>query len=135
MVKIKTSGFKLDDEIKEGLQLFVDFIIEKLKIKSEPSIILSDVENKDKYGIVTSALVELSTNEVRLIAKNRMFLDVIRSIAHEFVHIKQNEQNRVKSDTPDVGGQIEDEANSLAGVYVKLFIYKLNGNDVIYKVV
>ena len=46
---------------------------------------------------------------------------MLRSIAHEMVHHKQFEQGRLKVQPPDIGGEIEDEANAKAGVYIKMF--------------
>jgi len=45
----------------------------------------------------------------------------MRSIAHEMVHHKQFEQGRLKVQPPDIGGEIEDEANAKAGQYIKMF--------------
>jgi hypothetical protein len=49
----------------------------------------------------------------------------MRSVAHEMVHHRQFEQGRLDGPKPpDIGGDIEDEANSLAGQYIKLFSKK-----------
>jgi len=48
-------------------------------------------------------------------------VDVCRSVAHEMVHHKQYEQGRLKVQPPDIGGEIEDEANAKAGQYIKMY--------------
>ncbi len=58
---------------------------------------------------------------IRINAKNRALVDVMRSIAHEMVHHKQFEQGRLEVKPPDIGGEIEDEANAKAGQYIKMF--------------
>ena len=45
----------------------------------------------------------------------------MRSVAHEMVHHKQFEDGRLEQRPPDVGGEIEDEANAKAGQYIKLY--------------
>jgi hypothetical protein len=45
----------------------------------------------------------------------------MRSVAHEMVHHKQFEQGRLNVKPPDIGGEIEDEANAKAGQYIKMF--------------
>jgi hypothetical protein len=45
----------------------------------------------------------------------------MRSIAHELVHHKQYEQGRLKVQPPDIGGEIEDEANAKAGQFIKMY--------------
>jgi len=66
------------------------------------------------------------TKVIRVNVKNRALVDVLRSIAHEMVHHKQFEQGRLKVQPPDIGGEIEDEANSKAGQYIKMFSKKDN---------
>ncbi len=63
---------------------------------------------------------------VRINVKNRALVDILRSIAHEMVHHKQYEQGRLKVQPPDIGGEIEDEANSKAGQFIKMFSKKDN---------
>lgn len=50
-----------------------------------------------------------------------MLVDVMRSIAHEMVHHRQFEQGKLSVRPPDIGGEIEDEANAVAGQIIKLF--------------
>jgi hypothetical protein len=50
-----------------------------------------------------------------------MLVDIMRSVAHEMVHHKQFEQGRLNVKPPDIGGEIEDEANAKAGQYIKMF--------------
>jgi hypothetical protein len=58
---------------------------------------------------------------VRVCAKNRALVDVMRSIAHELVHHKQWEDGRLEIRPPDIGGEIEDESNAKAGQYIKMY--------------
>jgi Zn-dependent peptidase ImmA (M78 family) len=63
---------------------------------------------------------------IRVNSKNRALVDILRSIAHEMVHHKQFEDGRLKVKPADIGGDIEDEANSKAGQYIKIFAQKDN---------
>jgi hypothetical protein len=45
----------------------------------------------------------------------------MRSLAHEMVHHKQWERGELEVKPPDIGGKIEDEANAVAGQYIKMF--------------
>ena len=58
---------------------------------------------------------------IKINGKNRALVDIMRSLAHELVHHKQWEQGRLKVRPPDIGGEIEDEANAKAGQYIKMF--------------
>ena len=41
--------------------------------------------------------------------------------AHEMVHHKQFEDGRLEVKPPDIGGEIEDEANAKAGQFIKMY--------------
>jgi len=66
-------------------------------------------------------IIQKRIKYIRINAKNRALVDVMRSIAHEMVHHKQFEQGRLEVKPPDIGGEIEDEANAKAGQYIKMF--------------
>lgn len=59
-------------------------------------------------------------SELKVLCKNRMTRDILRTLAHEWVHEHQlNVLNREHG--PDIGGQNEDEANAFAGQMMKKF--------------
>ena len=101
--------------------LFVKFVVKELGIKNPYSVILSNDRSKFK----TTAYYNNTTGELAVYKKGRALIDIMRSVAHELVHHKQNQDNRLKDreNIPDIGGDIEDEANSLAGRLVKEFGY------------
>lgn len=100
---------------------FLDFCQDSLGYETPASVEL--VTDRDK--LVTLASYNLNDNSVRVYSKNRALADVLRSIAHELVHHKQLEDGRIDVNNPpqDVGGEIEDEANAVAGQLVKAFGY------------
>ena len=51
--------------------------------------------------------------------KNRNMADILRTIAHELVHHKQNELGMIKPGSGDTGSDIENQANSLAGIILR----------------
>ena len=53
-----------------------------------------------------------------------MLVDIMRSVAHEFVQHRQFEQGRLEVKPPDIGGEIEDEANAVAGQLIKKYAQK-----------
>ena len=55
---------------------------------------------------------------------NRNLADTLRTLVHELVHHKQYEEGRLKTPPPDIGGEIEDEANAKAGQYIKMYAKK-----------
>ena len=112
-------GFLSDDK-KEKLNEFVKFVKKELGIKTLPTISVQATRN----GLKTTANYDYRQEEkvVRVYGKNRALVDIMRSIAHELVHHKQFEDGRLDGPKPpDIGGEIEDEANAKAGQFIKMF--------------
>jgi hypothetical protein len=109
----------LKDENKTKFTEFVKFVKNELKIESCPTIVLQNGRGKLK---TTANYDYMKTNKIiRVNIKNRSLVDVMRSIAHEMVHHKQYEDGRLNVKPPDIGGEIEDEANAKAGQFIKMF--------------
>lgn len=74
-------------------------------------------------NLKTHAYYNPDKNYIKVYAKGRCIADVLRSIGHEMVHHKQNLDHLLDQPIQDVGGDIENEANSLTGQMVKRFGY------------
>ena len=114
-------GF-LNDDKKEKLKEFVKFVKNELDLKSVPTISIQNGRGELK----TTANYDYTKENkiIKVNSKNRALVDVMRSVAHELVHHKQYEQGRLKVKPPDIGGEIEDEANAKAGQFIKMFAQK-----------
>ena len=111
---------KLNDYSKKKLNDFVKFIKNELKIKDVPTI---SIQNH-RDGLKTTANYDYTKENkiVKVCSKNRAMVDVMRSLAHELVHHKQWEEGRLNGPKPpDIGGEIEDEANAKAGQLIKMY--------------
>lgn len=111
-------------EDKKHLEDFVDFVVKELGI-TEPVEINYQT---DKDGIETTAVYKysaetsnLAESEIKVYTKERALQDIMRSVAHELVHHKQNQDGRLYSKVQNVGGPIEDEANAKAGELLKKY--------------
>jgi Zn-dependent peptidase ImmA (M78 family) len=109
----------LNDDKKDKLNRFVKFVKKELDLKTVPTI---SVQNH-REGLKTTANYDYTKENkvIKVCSKNRALVDVMRSIAHELVHHKQYEQGRLEVKPPDIGGEIEDEANAKAGQFIKMF--------------
>ena len=109
----------LDDKKKDKLNEFVKFVKKELGIEKMPEIQVKATRD----GLKTTAHYDYTKENkiVRVYGKNRALVDIMRSVAHELVHHKQFEEGRLVVKPADIGGDIEDEANSKAGQYIKLF--------------
>lgn len=105
---------------KLAIARFIKFVLQELGISKPFKVHL--VTKRDD-SLKTYAFYDPQTYDIKVYVKNRGLADVLRSIAHEFVHHKQNQDNRLNIKVQDIGGEIEDEANAKAGSLVKKFGY------------
>jgi tRNA nucleotidyltransferase/poly(A) polymerase len=116
-----------DEQSEELINSFIDFALNSLQISEVPPISLV---LKRKEGM-THGYFNSGNNQILVYTKNRAIADFLRSLSHELVHYKQNINNELfKKNIPEVGGEIEDEANSLGGSIIKAFGKE---NPVIYE--
>jgi Zn-dependent peptidase ImmA (M78 family) len=59
--------------------------------------------------------------DVTVYMKNRNMADVLRTLAHELVHHKQNELGKLNNDSGKTGSDVENEANIKAGILMRDF--------------
>ena len=123
--QVETKGVQFDSSEKKTIDDFVEFVRKELGIENEVDVILQN--NKD--GIKTTAVYkyqdegdeDFEQSHIKVFALGRALVDVLRSIAHELVHHKQNEDGELKGKHSNVGGPIEDEANAVAGEMIKKY--------------
>jgi hypothetical protein len=116
---------QFDSSEKKTIDDFVDFVKKELKIDNDVEVKLQN----DKDGIKTTAVYKykdgedekFEDSEIRVYTLGRALVDVLRSIAHELVHHMQNEKGELEGKVSNVGGPIEDEANSVAGEMIKKY--------------
>ena len=104
------------------LNSFMDFCCDKLSIKDKPS--LKFKEPTDQGEQPSFAAYSPGAREVHVMSKNRHPMDIFRSVAHELVHHKQNEEGRIGKDIAKegaTGSDIENEANSRAGELMRWY--------------
>ena len=120
-------GLEFPDNKHETAKDFIQFCCDELGITGQFKCYLC--HDKEKNGVTTTAFYRDKDKLVCVYAKNRMLGDVMRSVAHELVHKKQYEDDRIEHPVQDIGGEIEDEANAIAGQLVKKYIKtKENGS-------
>lgn len=113
---IKVSYTKKIDNLNpvkfKHLSKFLKFCRDELDITNDIRIFLLGKSNKLN---ITTGGYNPSDKCVYTIAEGRQIADILRTIAHELVHQKQDLQGKIKGNIPDIGGVIEDTANAIAG--------------------
>lgn len=117
-------GDDLSSEITELkliiFKAFIQYCVNELNIKSDITLFL--LAKKNEFNITTGGF-DRNTNDIMARVEGRALIDVLRTIAHELVHLQQKELGKFDDDTivQDIGGEIEDEANAVAGQLIKKF--------------
>mgnify|MGYP003114215832 CR=1 FL=1 len=108
---------------KKILTDFLDFTNNELEIEKPYSVYFVDDKVNAADPLGRTAMYNPSTSSVYVYATNRHFKDILRSIAHELMHHKQNCDGRL--DITDEEGsdnlmELESEAQ-MAGILVRMF--------------
>jgi hypothetical protein len=98
---------------------FCNFCANHFPIKSNFKVFV--VDDREIHDIPTTAAYHRGRNIIKVYGKNRALVDILRSIAHELTHLKQDERGELVGMIQDAGGEIEDEANAKAGEIIKLY--------------
>lgn len=120
--KIETDDDTFTDDRFDRVKDFSKFTVDKLGIKSPFNVMLT--KDRDGNGLKTFAHFDNMNSDCCVYVKDRNLADILRSIAHELVHKNQFEKDKIQFPVQDIGGEIEDEANAVAGQLVKEFGYK-----------
>jgi len=104
-----------DEKQMEVLKSFIDYLHKEIP--------LDDVNVEfvnQRQGTMTTG-VRQQDGTLKILAGGRMLLDVLRTVSHEWVHEGQHQILGWEIEGDEIGGPYENQANSLAGVYLKKF--------------
>jgi Tfp pilus assembly pilus retraction ATPase PilT len=101
------------------LHKFCKLLFKKMPLKKDLQIHLLEKKQED----MTTGSFNAKMFRIRVLFKNRMLADVLRTLSHEWAHAYDHEKLKIK-DREDIGGKSEDFANSKSGELTKLFIKK-----------
>lgn len=113
-VCIKYSKDKFTKNKIEIIKNFIGFLNREFPLKRDVTIIM---KNESDDGMTTGSNKH---GTIKVLSKGRMLIDVLRTLAHEWVHEHQFQYNRKRANQ-DIGGPDEDEANAEAGKLLKIF--------------
>jgi hypothetical protein len=110
---------------------FILFCADNLPIKGEFEVHM--VNSRERHNISTTAYYEVGNNCCKIYCKNRALADCLRSVAHEMVHMMQDQIGILNGSIRDAGGFHEDQANAKAGEIIKLFAKSKPYRKMIYE--
>tara|TARA_S200002703_G_scaffold141663_1_gene133660 strand:+ start:3273 stop:3788 length:516 start_codon:yes stop_codon:yes gene_type:complete len=107
-----------EDELRD----FVKWTCDKLKIKKMPRLEFQD--SKESGDQKKTAHFDMQDGMIWIYTGNRNLADIMRSVAHELTHYKQDEKGQVSPDQSYPGSPIEQQADAVAGYLMKLYMDK-----------
>jgi hypothetical protein len=96
------------------IQNFIKFLNREYKLDEDLVIRFT---KKSEDGMTTGSNKK---GLIKVLCDGRMFIDVLRTLAHEWIHEHQHQFDRKKGNQ-DIGGPDEDEANAEAGRLLKQY--------------
>ena len=76
-----------------------------------------------RRGKMTTGSYKHQTHRIKVLIKNRILADMLRTLSHEWGHAFDREHIKFK-DRREVGGESENFANAISGAVTKHFIKK-----------
>jgi hypothetical protein len=110
----------ISESKQQSIQHFVEYATKRLKLKETPKINL--VGGKQFAEVKTSlGGFDPVTKEIFVATEGRLTADILRTLAHEMVHRKQDELGLVRNVTKDGadGSPIENQAHAVAGILMR----------------
>ena len=110
----------LSETKQQSIQHFVEFATKRLKLKETPKISL--IGGKEFAEVKTSlGGFDPVSKEIFVATEGRLTADILRTLAHEMVHRKQDELGLVRNPMKDGadGSPIENQAHAVAGILMR----------------
>ncbi len=92
---------------------FINFLQDNAPLRDKVVILFQDDRNE------TMTTGKHEDNNIVVFSKSRILIDILRTMAHEWIHALQN-QNLVTQ--PQLERPSEDHANSVAGFLIRKFV-------------
>ena len=102
------------------IQDFIDFAVKALELNTTPEIEFTDDEELAR-NMHSLGAYNPETGKLLVVRGPRLTADILRTVAHELVHRKQDEIEKLGPESGKTGSPIENEANAAAGILLRKF--------------
>lgn len=111
------------NEFEKMIDNFLEIAKDVLKIDNLPKIKFSDeiiqAGDQPSFGMYVQG-----KNILYVSLSNRHPIDILRTMAHELTHYKQDINNELNDDSGETGSPEENEAHHMAGIIMRMFSKK-----------
>jgi hypothetical protein len=119
-IKNKLDESDVDTELQQEVDKFCEWACDKLSIKNKPHIELS-MDTEEAQTNHHTGGHKMGDDKIWVYAKNRNLVDILRTVFHELVHVRQGELDMINPGDSYPGSPIEAMADMLAGKYIKIY--------------
>jgi hypothetical protein len=105
------------DGIAMNVQQFVTYAAVRLNLQQTPVVSLMPADK----NLTSLGKYDVISNQIFVVVEDRLLADILRTIAHEMAHQKQNEMGYITNPAIDgaTGSRIENNANIIAGILLR----------------
>lgn len=110
---------KQEQEFVAAMRDFLPLAMHELGLNTLPKIkpqLRLGTDDQPSFGRYVN-----DENTVYLAIESRHLIDIIRTLAHELVHYKQDLSGQLAHDSGETGSDEENEANATAGIIMRHF--------------
>lgn len=110
----------ISESKENSINHFVEYATKKLKLNETPKITLLSGREYSEAKTSLGGYNPMS-KEIYVAIEGRLTADILRTLAHEMVHRKQDELGLVKDEVKDgaTGSPIENQAHAVAGILMR----------------
>ena len=112
---------QINEKLRKGIvDDFVEYATERLKLKEKPNVQLVSNSEMGEMGPSLGGY-NPETKSITVQSEKRLSADILRTVAHEMVHRKQDEMGMIKDPIKDgaTGSPLENQANAVAGILLR----------------
>lgn len=119
-VKGKLDEQEVDTELQSEVDRFCDWACQQLHVQNKPHIELS-MDTEEAQSNHHTGGHQMGADSIWVYVNNRNLVDILRTVFHELVHVRQGELDMIKPGDSYPGSPIEAMADMLAGKYIKIY--------------
>ena len=112
---------KLNESETATVGEFIKYAIKNLGIQNPPRNLALSYDTAKAKEMRSFGYFDPNSNKIWIYCGNRNMGDILRTLAHELVHRKQDEDGRISYESGKTGSDIENEANAKAGILLRDF--------------
>jgi len=119
--QIKLTESKLNESETATIGEFIKYACKNLEIQKVPRNLTLSYDTNAAREKRSFGYFDPNNSKIWVYVGNRNMGDILRTLAHELVHHKQNEDGRISYESGKTGSDIENEANAKAGILLRDF--------------